>query len=546
VVSPQLTVIGLDAATLDVIDPMLAAGELPHLAGLFNQGSHGVLRSTTHPLTTQAWTTMVTGVNAGRHGMWDFLERDETGYRLRLVNGSHRRAPTVWDRLSVAGRNVGIVNVPFTWPAGEVNGFVLAGIDAAERDAGMTYPSELVSELRSRFGKLEVDHSIPLDRDGEIDLDQVRRVCERRVEAVRWLCQRFEPDLLFVVFMAADHIHHVCWTEWEQQGLESRVAEVYRILDRAVGELLGVAGDGDVLVVSDHGGGRLNGVINLNAWLAEQGFLTYSGAGHRMGRSELARLLLYKALQKRRKVPQRMRTLVKQRLPRVRERAHELKAFTIIDWSQTQAFAYGTFGNVVLNVRGREAHGIVEPGIEYERVRDEIAARALDMRDPVAGERIVAAVHRREDLFEGPELHRIPDLLFEFDRYAWLGKGNLMSRTPTIADTIRIAAGSKASHVGSHRHEGIVSLTGPSAAAGVLLSASIEDIAPTIMYLLGQTIPTEFEGRLLAEAIKPQLLDERPPEYGTGDALPVGTVAGYSEAAADEVGARLRDLGYLE
>ena len=363
---------------------------------------------------------------------------------------------------------------------------------------------------------------------------------------MRWLSQRFEPDLLFVVFMAADHIHHVCWTEWEEQGLESPVAEVYRILDRAVGELLDVAGDGDVLVVSDHGGGRLNGVINLNAWLAEHGFLTYSGAGHKMGRSELARLLLYKALEQRRKVPQGLRTFVKQRLPRVRERAHELKAFTIIDWSQTQAFAYGTFGNVVLNVRGREARGIVEPGIEYERVRDEIAARALDMRDPVTGERVVAAVHRREDLFEGPELHRIPDLLFEFDRYAWLGKGNLMSRTPTIADTIRIAPGSKASYVGSHRHEGIVSLTGPSAAAGVPLSASIEDVAPTIMYLLGETIPTEFEGRLLAEAIKPQLLDERPPEYGKGDALPVGAVAGYSEAAADEVGARLRDLGYLE
>jgi predicted AlkP superfamily phosphohydrolase/phosphomutase len=544
--SPQLTVIGLDAATLDVIDPMIAAGELPHLARLFEQGSHGVLRSTTHPLTTHAWTTMTTGVNAGRHGMWDFLERDDSGYRLRLVNGSHRRAPTVWDRLSAAGRGVGIVNVPFTWPAGDVNGFVLAGIDAAERDAGMTYPGGLVFELRDRFGKLEIDHSIPLDRDGEIDLEQVRSVCEQRVEIVRWLSERFKPDLLFVVFMAADHIHHVCWTEWEDQGLESPVAQVYRILDRAVGELLDVVGGRDLLVVSDHGGGRLNGVINLNAWLAQHGFLTYSGTGHRLGRSELPRLLLYKALEQRRKVPQGVRTFVKQRFPKVPERAHELKAFTIVDWSQTRAFAYGTFGNVVVNVRGREARGIVEPGSEYERVREEIAARALDLRDPVTGERVVVAVHRREDLFEGPELHRIPDLLFEFDRYAWLGKGNLMNRTPTIADTIQIAPGSKASYVGSHRHEGIVSLTGPSGAVGVPLSASIEDIAPTIMYLLGETIPTEFEGRLLAEAIRPQLLEERPPEYGTGDPLPVGVIAGYSEAAADEVSARLRDLGYLE
>jgi len=245
-------------------------------------------------------------------------------------------------------------------------------------------------------------------------------------------------------------------------------------------------------------------------------------------------------------VPQRLRTSFKQRFPRVRDRAHELKEFTIIDWRRTQAFAYGTFGNVVMNVRGRESCGTVEPGPEYERVRGEIARRALEMRDPVTGEKIVAAVHRREDLFHGPQLHRIPDLLFEFDRYAWLGKGNLKGRTPTIRDTIQVAPSTKASYVGSHRHEGIVSLSGPSAREATRLSASIEDIAPTIMYLLGEPIPTEFEGRFLAEAIKGRLLDERPPEYRTTDMLPVGAVASYGEAAAEEVGARLRDLGYLE
>ena len=84
----KLTVIGLDAATFDVIDPMIEVGELPNIASVFESGSRGVLRSTTHPLTTQAWTTMLTGVNAGRHGMWDFCERDETGYRLEWSTGA--------------------------------------------------------------------------------------------------------------------------------------------------------------------------------------------------------------------------------------------------------------------------------------------------------------------------------------------------------------------------------------------------------------------------------------------------------------------------
>src|SRR3954463_12298530 len=122
--TPKLIVVGLDAATFDVIDPLVEAGDLPNLAGLLARGARGSLRSTTHPLTPLAWTTMVSGVNAGTHGLWDFPQRaadwgkqgmwgfpelDASGYGLRLVNGSHSRAPALWTRL--AHRRVGSVNV---------------------------------------------------------------------------------------------------------------------------------------------------------------------------------------------------------------------------------------------------------------------------------------------------------------------------------------------------------------------------------------------------------------------------------------------------
>ena len=66
----------------------------------------------------------------------------------------------------------------------------------------------------------------------------MRRAAEQKVEATLWLAERFEPDLLWVVFMAADHIHHVAWPDWERRGRESAVAETYRILDEAVGRLV--------------------------------------------------------------------------------------------------------------------------------------------------------------------------------------------------------------------------------------------------------------------------------------------------------------------
>jgi predicted AlkP superfamily phosphohydrolase/phosphomutase len=538
--SPDLTVIGLDSATFDVVDPMLDAGELPNIGRACREGARGVLRSTTHPLTPHAWSTIVTGVNAGRHGIWDFTERDETGYQLRLVNGSFRRAPAVWDRLAASGRRLGIINVPFSWPAPEVNGFAIAGFDAAAREQGLTFPPSMGEDLRRKYGSLELDNRFPL-KNGQFDLDLVRRAAAQKLEIVEWLAERFDPELLFVVFMAADHVHHICWQDWEADGLESPVADVYRVLDEAVGRLAELSGpEANLLIVSDHGAGPLHGVLNLNAWLAQEGFLTYASGGGVVGRK-----LLGDALELRRHLPERWRYAAKQRLPKLRDRAQERSDYTVLDWSQTRAFSYGTFGNIVLNVRGREAHGVVEPGEEYERVRDEIAARIGELRGP-EGESIVADVHRREDLFQGPELDKVPDLLVEFDRYTWLGKGNLKTRSDSLWDRIEIED-SEHSYVGSHRHEGIAVVAGPAASTGATLSGELVDVAPTLLYLLGEAIPSDLEGRVLFEALRPELLDERPPAYD--DAAPAEFDAQRAELedeGAAEVERRLRGLGYLE
>ena len=541
--SPALTVVGLDAATLDVIDPLLEAGELPAIGRLFALGASGSLRSTTHPLTPLAWTTMTTGVNAGVHGVWDFTERDESGHHLRLVNGSFRRAPALWELLSARGRTVGIANVPFTWPASSVNGFLLSGLDASARGDGAVFPAELADELARRFGRLDLDHAFPLDRSGRIDLDIVRRAADARCAALAWLVDRFQPELLFAVFMAADHIHHLAWPEWEERGADSRVADVYRILDGVVDALSGLGGDdANVMLVSDHGGGSLAGVVNLNAWLAREGFLAYADdVGIRS--DEGRRRLVHRMHQAQRALPAPVRARIRRRLPGLRDWALERREYSVVDWPRTRAFSYGTFGNIVVNLRGREAFGVVEPD-DYESVRSEIVERLLELRSP-EGERIVASVHRREDLFAGACLEQLPDLVVEFEEYAWLGKGTLTYRTDDLWDEITVD-GSRESYVGSHRHEGVFALRGPAARPG-RLQARIEDVAPTILYLLGEAVPPEFEGRVLTEAIHEELLDERPPEYAQeGASVAIGKRATHNDEATDEVEARLRSLGYVE
>jgi len=154
-------------------------------------------------------------------------------------------------------------------------------------------------------------------------------------------------------------------------------------------------------------------------------------------------------------------------------------------------------------------------------------------------------VHRREDLFAGACIEQLPDLVVEFENYEWLGKGALTYRTDDLWDEIAVD-GSAESYVGSHRHDGIFALTG-GAARRARVQARIEDVAPTILYLLGEAIPPEFEGRVLTEAISEELLDRRSPAYADeAESVAIGSRTTYSGEAVDEVEARLRSLGYVE
>ena len=185
---PKLTVIGLDAATFDVIDPLVEAGHLPNIARILREGTSGVLRSTTHPLTPHAWSTMVTGVNAARHGVWDFIERGEIGLRAAR---DQRELPSRPRRLGPA-RPLGATRRARQHPvhvAGAERGRLRDrghGRGRAREGDDASRPSSSTS-CASGSRPLELDHRFPVTKTGEADLDFVRRAAEQKVDAALWL-----------------------------------------------------------------------------------------------------------------------------------------------------------------------------------------------------------------------------------------------------------------------------------------------------------------------------------------------------------------------
>src|SRR3989442_1780708 len=153
----KVLIVGLDAATLDLIKPWIGEGKLPNLAQLMKEGASGRLASILPPITPPAWTSFMTGKNPGKHRIFHFMEAQPGSYSLRYLNATSRRAKTIWKMLSDAGFTVGTMNIPFTYPPEHLRGFQISGMDTPSEKSAFVYPPELRQDLKGLLGRFSLD-----------------------------------------------------------------------------------------------------------------------------------------------------------------------------------------------------------------------------------------------------------------------------------------------------------------------------------------------------------------------------------------------------
>jgi predicted AlkP superfamily phosphohydrolase/phosphomutase len=367
-----------------------------------------------------------------------------------------------------------------------------------------------------------------------------------------------------VVFRNTDEIGHFFWRHMDESHprhdpnaptrYKTAILDLYRQVDHWVGEITAAAGpDTNILVMSDHGMGPLYRDVFINEWLWKQGWLKLKEetAGKRYGRS------LFRALGLTRKNISdtltrlnlhRVEVLIKkvlgdriQALPRD-ERPEFVNA---IDWSRTKAYSFGYYGQIFINLKGREPEGIIEPGPEYESLRREIVSGLYDLKDPEDGRPVVDKVYLREELFHGPSMEQAPDLLtimrdltyITRKDYEFAGERGILFRQPYTDES------------GSHHLDGILIAAGPAIRQmeeSLSASPHIPDLTPTILHLMNCPIPETMDGRVLAELITAAYQLDNPIRYFE-DAIGERSDEdeNWDEAAEAEVMERLKNLGYL-
>ncbi|MGB4066620.1 MAG: alkaline phosphatase family protein [Nitrospira sp.] len=289
--------IGLDGVPSSLLRQYLEQGILPGFHEILTQGYRLHQMHVSIPeISSTCWTSFMTGVNPGEHGIYGFMDLRPQSYTLFFPSAHDVQAPTMWDiaggtqqgrTSSLAAQFAGafseplrsvVLNIPQTYPARAINGVLTAGFVCPDLQRG-TYPERAYQYLKSIDYMPDVDAGKAIT-DKPAFLKEVQYALDRREEAFLHFLEREEWDMFLGVITETDRLQHFFFDAARnaEHPYHEAFLDVYRRVDRIVGRLFHrfmdlTHGEGVFLTMSDHGFTVLHQEVNLNAWLQQNGWL---------------------------------------------------------------------------------------------------------------------------------------------------------------------------------------------------------------------------------------------------------------------------------
>ena len=479
----KVVLIGLDAADSRLLTAAIDAGRLPSLHRLRERGAWGSVGSLGGFGSGAVWPTFVTGVSPAKHGRYFYRQVGPGSYEARDFKPEQFRADPLWVQASRSGRRVAVFDVPKVGLADSINGvmavdWIAHGPVYSEM---RTTPAGLAKELVKRFG------ANPLwkcDMPGGRSVDELRDFVtlllgriEQRELCTRYYLEHGDFDLFVTVFADPHCVGHQAWHVRDGRhpqhdaaasaALGDPVLQVYEAIDAAIGRIVdGLDGNTTVIVFSGTGMGP-NYTGNS---LLEEVLRRLDGRRLR----PLARLTRFVKRRVKRVLPREWRRRGQRLKRRVEE--HTMSA----DRAARRAFAVphnDIAGAIRLNVKGREANGLLDPA-EVDEFVARLTRDLMELRNGDTGETVVQSVVRVADHHEGDALDELPDLFVLWNRSSPIDRVT----SPHVGTVEYVHRGNR---TGDHEADSIFFAAGPGIAPGRFDNVSLYDFAPTIASILG-------------------------------------------------------------
>jgi predicted AlkP superfamily phosphohydrolase/phosphomutase len=502
----KILMIGLDSAEPGLIENWINDGSLPNLRSVFTNGKYKKIGKP-NELVLNPWISFFSGLEPGDHGIYHYINWDPRTLQTKRIFYDEVGLVPFWHHFNndSAPRTIA-VDLPMTTPPDKLNGIEINGFANHEILVPFyTYPGELRKFVKSEFGDpCVLPEKYGLHTGSELLKlkDQLIELTGRKTVLTKHFLTSEQWDLFMVVYGEIHRAGHKLWNlsgmvDGEPESLKIKVKgamkEVYQACDRSVGELIRAAGeDTNIIIFSLHGMGENTSRIGIFPEMLSRVVKAEAETDGSARYSPAASIF-------RRLMPLSLRQSIKQRLPMaIQDYLTAYWRMGGIDWESTPAFSLvgDVCGLVRINLVGREARGIVQPGEEYEHWLNAIDMGLRTYLDSDTGRPVVSEVIRRDRYFsKGDHFENLPDLFVVWDSTPSCKHREIIS--PDYGSIAwPIPHHDPDGRSGNHMSEGFLIASGENFLPGKpLLEIKIQDISATVLDLFGLEIPAGMVGK---------------------------------------------------
>lgn len=477
----QAVVVGIDGLTKSFIDNHRQ--HLPNFNRLREEGEGCLLKSVVPVLSPVAWASLVTGVNPGKHGIYDFQQFDGR----KLVSSFDIGFPTIWDRLTEANLKSIVVNVPLTYPPSNINGKMISGLLTPSTRSEFTTPRNLKEVILRKGYRIGLEpqkiFELFLTRSDHQMLNLLHRAESIRTDIFSDLFS----DLLkkedychfaMIVFQELDKIQHFYWRQRQILKL------AYQIYDKLVGQILEICETRDLFlfIVSDHGFEKVDNYVFVNKILEREDLLKcYESKTHFKWRT--AGISLDRVSSNLRSVVGKMIGVTPSHLKNAI--MDKLIGKQEIDFEHSKVVGgFSTGPHVPLKVvRGNK-----------EKLRRRVIDIFLRVKDH--NKRVVDKIYSKQELYCGPFIDLAPDFVLVLKK-GYIGHPSVRPFLPDVTKVDNIPIWMR--RYGDHDEHAIFLTYRPHGHRAPIAKdePSILDVTPTLYKILHLSPDPELDGRPL-------------------------------------------------